>query len=80
MVGFNAGGNGDVRSEVAELFEAIRTGGRCCGWSATQPRSGGGFLRVECELQTLPSAFLLQPGGGLSEVKGFAVRGWQRAV
>jgi len=55
-----------VRSEIVELFEGCGTGGRCCGWSATQPRSGGGFLRVDYELQLrlLPSAFRGRGPGG----------------
>ncbi len=31
MVGFNAGWNDGVRLEVAELFKASGTCGRCCG-------------------------------------------------
>jgi hypothetical protein len=32
-----------VRSVAPENPEPLGTGGRCCGWSATPPRSDGGF-------------------------------------
>ena len=41
VVSMRDGMKGVVWSEVVELFEGRGTGGGCCGWSATQPGSGG---------------------------------------
>jgi hypothetical protein len=46
VVSMRDGMKGVVWSEVVELFEGRGPGGRCCGWSTTQPRSEDGRVPV----------------------------------